>query len=94
MPWIDGYAKSDGTNVRGHWRSPAGSGTQVLLFGAAALLVMGYHGHGASSTDHTTPAPAHTVHYPIRFSDTPREVSRPRSTVSYPITFTSAGSHR
>ena len=89
MPWIDHYVRRDGTQVRAHWRSAAGSGIGVLVFGALLLVMVGYRGQGAVDTGQTGPAPARTVHYPITFSPTAgrAHASAPQPTVSYPIKF-------
>jgi hypothetical protein len=89
MPWIDSYVRRDGTPVRAHWRSAAGSGTGVLIFGAFLLLIAGHHGHAAAGTSHIGPAPARTVHYPITFPPVAgrAHAAVPQPTVSYPIKF-------
>ncbi len=92
MPWIDRYVKADGTTVRGHWRSAAGSGTAVLMFGVLLFVAAGNHGQASADPEHTGPAPARTVHYPITFPPAkghPHHTA-PRPTVSYPIKFSDA----
>lgn len=88
MPRIGSYVRRDGTQVRAHWRSAAGSGTGVLMFGVFLLVIGGYRGQGAADTGQTGPAPAQTVHYPITFPPAAgRAHAAPRPTVSYPIKF-------
>ncbi len=96
MPWVQEYVKADGTQVRAHWRSAAGSGTGVLVFGLILLAAAGYHGHTPADAGQTGPTPARTVHYPITFAPVAGHPQHavPRSTVSYPIRFPSKGSER
>lgn len=96
MPWIDSYARSDGTKVRAHFRPAAGSSSGVL-FGVILIAAASYHGgHAPADTGHVVPRPASTVHYPITFPPVApkRQSAVPRSTVSYPIRFPSPGAAR
>ena len=89
MPWIRSYVRSDGTPVRAHHRSAAGSGTGVLVFGVILLAAAGYHGHSPADAGRTGPVPARTVHYPVTFPPMRGQVRAavPQPSVSYPIRF-------
>lgn len=95
MPWIGSYTKRDGTEVRAHWRSPAGARTQTALLAVVVLVVIGMSGGTGSDTGshRKTPEPRQTAQYPIKFRESGGKARKatPRPGVSYPIKFPRRG---
>ncbi|MER8094459.1 hypothetical protein [Streptomyces goshikiensis] len=98
MPWINDYARSDGTRVKGHVRLPAGARRETTLLGlfviGAFILGNGTTTAGAGSgTGQELPRPQSSAVYPIKWPAWQnRQASLPHPTLSHPIVFTGTGS--
>jgi hypothetical protein len=86
VPFVRSYVRSDGTQVRGHYRWAPGARREVMIFSVVALAVVGLGNGNVSAGGGGTPRPQPTVSYPIRFDNAPaKPAPKPRPTVSYPI---------
>ncbi len=91
MPFVRGYTKQDGTQVRAYWRAPAGTNQQTMLAVGIVAAVFIFGG-SATSTGSATggerlPAPRSSVGvtYPVKWPGWDKRTPRPAPTVSYPI---------
>ncbi len=104
MPWVSGYTRRDGTEVRSYWRSAPGAKDALAALAVVAVLVVG-SGHGAASANGGSGKPVgRTV--PARFSQPQQQsgtqpagtplirITWPTPEPSYPIVWSTPGGGR